>query len=456
MKDIKIKDRKFASAEMGADDADSPRVIILADDLSSATDCGVQMAISGPKVMVPLGDVAATFLAADVLSFDIDSRHLSGGEAYVTMRAAMNSLSRFPNAVFYKSIDSTLRGNLGAEIAACLDTGLFEAAIVAPAFPTYGRTTVGGVQFLRGVPVSETEFGSDPSAPVTTSNISDRISEQCRYKSEVVSLEILKEGEEAICQTIIKKIAKRISLFIIDTVEENDLQRIATAVARLPKSILWVGSTGLSRYVPEALDLHRRKKDMKVLVPDGITLIVAGSASQTTREQLDACARRPGFIEVQLDTAAIAQGGGMEDIEISRAKLALSRAIENAPGTIALTLRSSRADIARAKDLAADNGEAGEKISEKLVDALGGLTTWLLNQSVEIKGLILTGGATAKTVASACGTEAITIIEEIEPGIPLALMLANSPRLIVVKAGGFGDDGTLIRCIEKICSYGED
>ena len=49
----------------------------------------------------------------------------------------------------FKKIDSLLRGRTTREIAACLQSGLFRSAIIAPAFPAQDRITRMGRQYWR-------------------------------------------------------------------------------------------------------------------------------------------------------------------------------------------------------------------------------------------------------------------------------------------------------------------
>ena len=144
------------------------RLAIIADDLSSATDCGAQVVRSGLSVVVPLGGYSPPAQArpTQVISVDTDSRSLSADRAYAKVRTAARQLVAEGWTDFYKSVDSTLRGNLGAEIEAVLEIVKPDCAVIAPAFPKYGRTTVNGVQYLHGRPLHETEFGSDPTAVV--------------------------------------------------------------------------------------------------------------------------------------------------------------------------------------------------------------------------------------------------------------------------------------------------
>ena len=78
----------------------------------------------------------------------------------------------------YKKLDSTLRGNVAAELAAAFGAAGRERAIVAPAFPAAGRTTVGGTQLVHGVPVDETEMRDDPQTPVREAHVPTLLDER--------------------------------------------------------------------------------------------------------------------------------------------------------------------------------------------------------------------------------------------------------------------------------------
>lgn len=69
-----------------------------------------------------------------------------------------------------KKIDSTLRGNIGAEIEALMKACGITGAVVAPAFPQAGRTTVAGECWVNGVRITETEFASDPKTGIERPN----------------------------------------------------------------------------------------------------------------------------------------------------------------------------------------------------------------------------------------------------------------------------------------------
>jgi len=135
-----------------------PALTIVADDLSGAADCAVVCAARGLSAVVALkpGERPRT---ADVWSVDGDTRAMTAEAAAATTEAIADACGA---GLLFKKLDSTLRGHVGAELAAILrarrrvrpDT----VAILAPAFPALGRTTVGGRQRLHGEPLEASEI----------------------------------------------------------------------------------------------------------------------------------------------------------------------------------------------------------------------------------------------------------------------------------------------------------
>ena len=63
--------------------------------------------------------------------------------------------------ILLKKINSTLRGNIAAEIMAALRAGGLRHALIAPAVPRHGRIMRAGEVFIDAVPLRQTEIGSD-------------------------------------------------------------------------------------------------------------------------------------------------------------------------------------------------------------------------------------------------------------------------------------------------------
>src|SRR5688572_20935009 len=266
------------------------KLAIIADDLSSATDCGAQVVRSGLSVVVPLGSYSLPIQArsAQVISVDTDSRSLSADQAYAKVRAASQQLVSEGWTNFYKSVDSTLRGNLGSEIEAVLDIVKPDCAIIAPAFPKYGRTTVEGGQYLRGRPLHETEFGTDPTAPVKDADIARRLAEGSQRKAGRLMLDQVRAEPTQIINAVQGLLADGIELVVVDIAEQEDLKRICLVLAQSDLRVVWVGSTGLAEFVPLAFGVASTSNpfDRDRAIDSRPALALVGSASETTRQQL--------------------------------------------------------------------------------------------------------------------------------------------------------------------------
>ena len=64
-------------------------------------------------------------------------------------------------------------------------------------------------------------------------------------------------------------------------------------------------------------------------------------------------------------------------------------------------------------------------------------------------GLVVTGGFTARRLLDRLGITALRVGGEVEAGIPWSTTLDGS-RVLVTKAGGFGDRGTLGRAVDRL------
>jgi uncharacterized protein YgbK (DUF1537 family) len=113
--------------------------LLVADDLTGACDAAVQFAARGIATSVLVSGAPDD---ARVLAISSESRDLPAG---AIARAVESAIAVCPPAErVFKKIDSTLRGNPGAEIdAACAALGC-DAAVICPAFPALHRVVERG------------------------------------------------------------------------------------------------------------------------------------------------------------------------------------------------------------------------------------------------------------------------------------------------------------------------
>jgi uncharacterized protein YgbK (DUF1537 family) len=123
-----------------------PNWTIIADDLTGAGDAGAPFAARGYSTCIWLQGHAPT-TRCEIPVFETSSRHLAPAEAYARVRTA---LTFAPGRRIFKKLDSTLKGNILAELEAIRDALPAAPIILAPAHPKMGRTIRKGVLFVHG------------------------------------------------------------------------------------------------------------------------------------------------------------------------------------------------------------------------------------------------------------------------------------------------------------------
>ena len=431
------------------------RLAIIADDLSSATDCGAQVVRSGLSVVVPLQGYSLPIQAhaAQVISVDTDSRSLSADHAYAKVKAATQQLVAEGWTDFYKSVDSTLRGNLGAEIEAVLDIVKPDCAVIAPAFPKYDRTTVDGVQYLHSRPLHETEFGTDPTAPVRDADIARRLAEGSRRKAGRLTLDQLRAGPTQIKSAIQGLLADGIKLVVVDIAEQDDLKRICLGLSQSDLRVLWVGSTGLAEFVPLALEVASTSDTFRQDHPLDLrpALALVGSASETTRQQLGYAQTNNQLNIIYLDPARMIQNGRTAADELEQAGSNLRTAIDSGHDA-ALVVRASREEIAATQGLGAKLNLSAAQVAQRIVHGLAQAGSRLAREG-RISGMVATGGDTANALCNAVGAQALEILGEVEAGIPIMRLIGEQSLPLVTKAGGFGSPTAIGDALVKVKQY---
>jgi len=229
-----------------------PNIAVLADDLTSTADGAAPFVARGLIASIGRGQLPRQRAAA-VIAVDSRSRSATRSQAFEGIARFTARLAS--RAVLYKTVDSTLRGHIAEELEACFAASGRKSLVFAPAFPQAGRTTVGGIQLVDGIPVSESPYGHDPVHPARYSALGDLV------------------------PNCIKNVT------VLDAVTQDELDAQIASIED-PESILWVGSPGM------AAALSLRFVPAKTLPPliDGISsdvLVVIGSANLSSHRQAD-------------------------------------------------------------------------------------------------------------------------------------------------------------------------
>src|SRR5918997_633347 len=213
-----------------------PKVAVIADDLTGAADTGVQFVHAGYRTAVLFRATEILEDNLDAVVFDTDSRAMPAG--FAAKRVVDAAHAARGARIVYKKLDSTLRGNVAAELAAALGGARRDRVIVAPAFPAAGRTTVGGSQRVHGVPVDETEMANDPHTPVSEAHVPSLLADAFSSVG-VLSVEDLADPVP------VSRALEENECVVADADRDVDLEALVQAVPD-PARVLWAGSAGLA------------------------------------------------------------------------------------------------------------------------------------------------------------------------------------------------------------------
>lgn len=411
------------------------RTLVVADDLTGANDTGHGFAARGYETVVRL-DPDFDAPGADVLVVDTDSRYAPADEAAERVRAAVADADA---AVVYKKVDSTLRGNLGPEIAAAMDAMDGDAAAVAPAFPSNGRTTACGYHLVEGALVTDTEAGNDPDALVTEPRVPDYLRDQGLEDVTHVGVETVAAGEAAVDDALDGG-----GVRTFDAVHDAHLDAIGGAAAASDARVLHVGSGGLAGYVRVPASADAERPPLRE-TPTGTAFGVAGSVSARTLDQLDALDDR---CVVELDAArAVTDPEGAVEAAVTACRERLAEA-----PTAVLASARDRRDVDAVLDAAAAAGVPDRAAREAVTVALA-TATRRVHEATAPGGLFLTGGAVAKAVLAELGAAGVALRREaVSAGVPVGVVRDGRAdgTPLVTKAGAFGDDDTIRNALEHV------
>src|SRR5262245_31836052 len=407
------------------------KLAVIADDLTGACDTACQFARYGFRPEVVHASACAV-RQPKFLACNSESRKDDAGAAHQKVFGIASALLRAQYEPFYKKLDSTLKGPWCSELAGMAKAVQPEITVVAPAFPTWGRTTVEGIQCVQGRPVWESRFYALPhgeaASPPEPGNLFHSLRTQFGSRVRHFRRFSLKKGAAVLAKEMETACFQGFPIQVFDAEADEDLKTIALAGCRLEKRILWAGSGGLARYLPLGWGLRTEVEtdDARPSCPQA--LAINGSFNPANREQF-LCLEQEGVnvFWIEDDDA--------EDSSLCRQKVESMLTLIEQSRDVALSVRLNK-PIKSAIHL------------QRLQDALQFVALHCLATNRNI-GLVLVGGDTSMKLYRNLDAAGIRIEGEVQPGVPHGRWVGGrwNEQPVVTKAGGFGQADTLTRAV---------
>lgn len=428
----------------GASPAGAP-VVVLDDDPT-----GAQM-LAGVRVLLSWDEarIAAALAGRAAVHLITNSRALAPDRAEALVReAAATAVRAVPGALVILRGDSTLRGHLLEEYAGLRDAvfpNMEPVLLLAPALPSAGRVTIGGVQLVdRGgarTPLHDTEYARDGVFAYRSARLVEWADERsgglfpAAAGREVPLAELRRRGGAAVTEPLTELAAAgRPAVLAPDAETPEDLHAVATGYAAAVRA----GVPVLVRCAPAfAGVLSGTTSPGLVAAPHtaGGVLVVCGSYVPTTSRQLAALVlEHPGAL-VEVDVVALASDDPAG--EVSRAARAASERLR-ADGVAVVATPRERPE-------GTTHLEAGERIARNLARVLRRLEP---RPSVVVgKG----GITSAVTVREGLGADEAEVVGPVLPGVSHWRVAGPDGAVdCLVVPGNVGDDDLLARLVSLV------
>jgi uncharacterized protein YgbK (DUF1537 family) len=416
-------------------------LLIIADDLTGANDSAVQFTNAGFSAATLLNlSAGLNFEKYGVIAISSETRTVGPDKAYQMVRTICSEVGREKTCQVFKKIDSSLRGYIGVEVDALMDEYSFDLALVVPAYPTNGRITSGGYHLVNQIPIGESDIQKDPVTPVKESNLIKLLEKQTKRKVGYLSLEILGKGLQAVLDEIQHLCKTGKVVIACDTTSNHHLDILGKAVINL-ENALACGTAGLARAIAHLVNeniISKRKLLEKEHSSHGGILGICGSQSSASRVQIEYAHMSSGLkvIEINPSRLIIPELFKEEVLQVS------GRAIQVLKQNGNCLIYIGSAD---------ERKNSRINFREVILAALASITQQIIAQ-IQIRGLVLTGGDTARTVCQSLNVDNILIEGEIFSGIVKGRLVGGllPERTLITKSGSFGERETLVRLFNYV------
>lgn len=423
-----------------------PKIAVIADDLTGANATSVLLAKQGYSAVTYINEskfAAGGRQTADVISISTGSRGMCEKEASEAVCKAISKFDRETISLFSKRIDSTLRGNIGAEIKAMLDYLKDYTAIAVPAYPASKRTCVNGMLYVDGVLLENTDAAKDAKTPVSCSDVRDIMRKQYNTRAALINIDSVAKGISFIKNEIVSAKESGCRVIVIDAVNDDDIKTIAKAAADSGIKVFSVDPGPFtSALAGELFDISQKHKKI---------FLAIGSITDLTNKQIESLNKTHSALLAKINCNNLLTSSGFE-AELIKAETLITKQIN------AFEIVGIIADSSKIIDLKNESEKlciTQEELSGLISNRIAQIALAIMNKfSKHIGGIYTSGGDITVAVLDAFNADGIYVKNEALPLAVYGSIIGGEYDnfSIITKGGLIGDENALIRCVEYMLS----
>lgn len=424
-----------------------PQCVVIADDLTGANATGVllkKMNYKAYTVMNMERIQLSTLEDCDCVLYPTDSRGVEPEIAYNRVHNVCNLLKKDGVKVYSKRIDSTLRGNLGSETDAMLDSlGEDYVAVVAPCFPSSGRILIGGYMLVNGLPLHKTDIAIDPKTPVKVSQAEVLFREQSRYPVSSIYMKDLMHGKHFLADLMKRHVQGGSRILVVDCVTQEDLDLIADAVITSGLKVLAVDPGVFTAALSRKLIVPGERKEKNKI------LAVVGSVHPNARVQMEELWLSQRTHNVFVNTKALLEEKNVRQGEIHRViSEVLKECGRNAVSTVTGDgiYPENRIDF---KPYMEKYHCSMDEVTDRINSAFAEITYGIFKSERTFRGLYTSGGDVTVAVCRKFRTAGLSLVDEVLPLAAYGQFLKGEFEgiHIITKGGSQGSSSAINQCI---------
>ncbi|MGC1211897.1 MAG: 3-oxo-tetronate kinase [Micromonospora sp.] len=419
-----------------------PWLGVVADDLTGACDVADAVSEQGAAAIVVVGIPDRPPPACDCAVVALKSRTAPPTRAVAESVAAATWLAEAGCTSLYQkycsTFDSTDEGNIGPvadglrDLVAERDDGRLPAVSVGtPATPRVGRTVYQGHLFVGRQLLSESPLRDHPLTPMRDADLVRVLSRQTEAPVALVPWATVVGGPDQIGDAIDAARRDGAAHILVDALTDEDLDTIAAAVLRMagPRPVLG-GGAGLGAALVRARRATAPAGEGAAravpAVPAGRRLILSGSCSARTREQV---ARFPGP-HVALSPMDLAADFTRT---VGAVLTAADAAFREGGDPVLVSSSADPAEVAR-YECSLGPGHSAALVEGAIAEVASGAVA-----ALGIRRLLVAGGETAGAVVGALGLTTLRVGPAVGPGLPWMVPDPGARLALLLKSGNFGD-----------------
>jgi len=439
------------------------KIGIITDDMTGTMTCGVLLAKTGIK--------ACSYFSQNNLSgaeeqeaiiLSANSRSLGKNEAKENVKAAYKALVQYGAKYFTKRIDTTFRGGIGYEVDALLEELPEDTiAIMAATMPDTKRIVVGGYSIIDGVILTETGVARDILTPVSQAHIPTLMRSQSKYKVGEITLNAIISDQNL--RTALERCRlEGNKIIVVDAITTEHLEKIAKIVHELEWNVVCVDPGAFTQQLALCRGFGNKEninKDSDCMVDvtkcAGKVIVVAGSATDVTKEQLKRLTSEDYVVDLSIQAENLIDKKEKSDMEIQSAVLKGDSILQKDTCKVLVIETAATGCRLNLKEKEREYGLASGQGSSNINDGLGNIVHQIAfnpENKDQIIGIYMTGGDTLVTVLKTLGAAGIRLIDTVQPQTNLGVIIGGEFEgiKIVGKGGLIGKEGTAIKVINRL------